>query len=520
MPFKRSKQKAALLRWQKARMAKQKTQILSPNLLVPLPSAARQDTTIPEPCPEPTATYNLTEPLLEIFKEEPQMEFFEEEPMLDFSTDALEPLIEVILVPKPEPSIPNDTDPLPEVGLFCSLCLRPCTSGQVVELSTKPSGRDKLALLLGVEMELEQCAVCRSCWTMVETFVDFREGCLKASAWRERYPFGLDGAGDDWLSKENLEVMARTRKVVQEHVERIENARNRHELISDEIPEEKPMLADNQHSEEDVNYLLLPEEPPNDNSYTRTAEILDQTFSCEKCQRKFETEFGMKLHLRRCSRSSKTKSFAEKLYTCSICSVNFTKSTRLREHQNKHMGIKPYECRRENCNNRFHSTLDRFNHEKLCEGKKSLNLASDPSVERESSASNIKCPKKFDSKDGLGNHTVKCDAAEKRQIPPLGIKPFKCRNESCGKHFYDSSELQRHTKLCGKKQSSKTKLMAHVKIHTCNDCGKAYKTAHSLNGHRRSVHTQEKAFICALCGQALEYGCLVPHMKKFHPTED
>uniref|UniRef100_A0A8D8IMM8 Zinc finger protein 235 n=1 Tax=Culex pipiens TaxID=7175 RepID=A0A8D8IMM8_CULPI len=522
MGFKTKRQIQGRKVWQ-ARVSKQKELQIKAGLL----SVGQAD-----PLPESTTVHNLTGPLLEVLKEESV-------PLVPPVTR--QPLSEVLLVieePKPEPTNPTGADPIPEVSLFCSLCLRPCASDQVVEFSTEPSwncldvasGRDKLALLLGVEMELEQCAVCRSCWTMVETFVDFREGCLKASAWRERYPFGLDGAGDDWLSKENLEVMARTRKVVQEHVERIENARNRHELISDEIPEEKPMLADNQHSEEDVNYLLLPEEPPNDNSYTRTAEILDQTFSCEKCQRKFETEFGMKLHLRRCSRSSKTKSFAEKLYTCSICSVNFTKSTRLREHQNKHMGIKPYECRRENCNNRFHSTLDRFNHEKLCEGKKSLNLASDPSVERESSASNIldqleiyscsKCPKKFDSKDGLGNHTVKCDAAEKRQIPPLGIKPFKCRNESCGKHFYDSSELQRHTKLCGKKQSSKTKLMAHVKIHTCNDCGKAYKTAHSLNGHRRSVHTQEKAFICALCGQALEYGCLVPHMKKFHPTED
>ncbi|KAL1402476.1 hypothetical protein pipiens_006083 [Culex pipiens pipiens] len=144
--------------------------------------------------PETATVHILTEPLLEIFKEEPQLEVVESLP--DICTN------------------PAESDSIPKVPLFCALCLRKCISGQLAEFATEPSGRDKLALLLGVDIELEQCTICRSCWTMVETFVDFREGCLKASAWRERYPFGLDGAGDDWMSKENLEVMARTRKVV------------------------------------------------------------------------------------------------------------------------------------------------------------------------------------------------------------------------------------------------------------------------------------------------------------------
>lgn len=182
--------------------------------------------------------------------------------MLDIPTDALEPLNEVIL----EPSIPTDTDPIPEVALFCSLCLRPCASDQVVYFSAEPSGRDKLALLLGVEIEVEQCAICRSCWTMVETFVDFREGCRKAAAWWSRFAFGLDGLGDDWLSKENMEVMARMRKVVQGHVVRIEVAevevRNRLNSDTNELPAEKPMLVDEQDWVEVASCPNSPEEPP------------------------------------------------------------------------------------------------------------------------------------------------------------------------------------------------------------------------------------------------------------------
>lgn len=183
-----------------------------------------------------------------------------------------EQLYEVLLVveePKPEPA-----EPIPEVSPFCSLCLRPCTSDQVIEFSTEPSwnglnvasGRDKLAPLLGVEIELEQCSICRSCWTLVEMLANFREGCLKAAAWRARFSFGLDEVGDDWLSKENLEVMARTRKAVQEHVERIEMAeivaRNRQDLGTDEVSEEKPALEDEKDWVEDASYRHSPEELP------------------------------------------------------------------------------------------------------------------------------------------------------------------------------------------------------------------------------------------------------------------
>ncbi|KAL9704151.1 hypothetical protein quinque_007669 [Culex quinquefasciatus] len=168
------------------------------------------------------------------------------------------------------------------------------------------------------------------------------------------------------------------------------------------------------------------------------------------------------------------------------------------------MGIKPYECRSKNCNKRFHATHERCNHERKCEGIKSL---------------------------GLGNHTIKCDEP--------GIKPFKCKNEGCDRHFYGNSELQRHAAncskrdkpvcpLCGIQLASTKTLKAHMKIHekrnyTCNDCDKAFSSAHLLNVHRQQIHTQKKgfiSFICAFCGQEFEYSLLVQHMEKCHAGQD
>ncbi|KAL1402474.1 hypothetical protein pipiens_006081 [Culex pipiens pipiens] len=525
-------------------------------------SQQRKDPIIPEP----------TEPLLEVFKEEPELEVLREEPPQDNPTATSQPRYEVLLVPKTEPA-----DPTSEVAHFCALCLRPCTSGQVVEFSASwncpgvASGRDKLALLLGVEIELERCPVCRSCCIMVEMMADFREGCLRASAWRGRFNCGLDWAGDDdWLSKENFEGMARTRKVVQDHVERIKiaEAQNSQGLDMDEMMEEKPMLVDEQDS--------VKESPPMVEIPSETQDTLEKpviiTYSCEKCQRKFETQSGMRIHYDRCKKSPKKKPNDPQLHKCTICSANFTVLSRLLEHLNKHEGVKPFECRKENCNQSFHGLQARLNMNRsvreipcwiqvLIKNPRKAQLWT--SLLRKTNQKSSRAV------NAQGNSTPKGDCAnhlDAHMNKHNDIKPYKCKNESCGMDFYGKLHLYKHTERCGKikpvcplcglQLSSKATLHAHMKTHAgtpeapvapvaecetcgkkfktkkslknhqtvhlnewnypCGECGKMLKTAASLSVHRR-IHMEVKPFSCAVCGQGFTLKSLVErHMQKCH----
>ncbi|XP_038107984.1 zinc finger protein 235 [Culex quinquefasciatus] len=392
--------------------------------------------------------------------------------------------------------------------------------------------------------------------------------------------------------------MARTRKVVQEHVERIKMAevRNSQGLDMDEMMEQKPMLGDEQDS--------VKESPPMVEIPSETQDTLEKpviiTYSCEKCQRKFETQSGMRIHYDRCKKSPKKKPNDPQLHKCTICSANFTVLSRLLEHLNKHEGVKPFECRKENCNQSFHGLQARLKHEQKCKG----NTLLDPSVDQESPESSTvaiapeenqpkifscsKCPRKFDTKGGLVTHRLNCMKPVKS--PRLhtcsicsvefgsanhldahmnkhnDIKPYKCKNESCGMDFYGKLHLYKHTERCGKAKpvcplcglqlSSKATLHAHMKTHAgtpeapvapvaecetcgkkfktkkslknhqtvhlnewnypCGECGKMLKTAASLSVHRR-IHMEVKPFSCAVCGQGFTLKSLVErHMQKCH----
>ncbi|EDS41887.1 zinc finger protein 232 [Culex quinquefasciatus] len=322
-------------------------------------------------------------------------------------------------------------------------------------------------------------------------------------------------------------------------------------------------------------------------------------FSCAKCQRKFETKSGMAIHFKYCINPTRKKPLVPKLHTCSICSANFRYWSQLEEHFTRHAGSKEFECRKGNCKRRFFSMPSRKKHENNCKGMNLLEV----SFGQESSATCSEtmemqlpteirvyacknCPRKFDTEGGLSKHAWRCKEPDQtRQLHTCeicsmeflnaknldahmnkhnGIKPYRCKNETCGMHFYGKLEMYAHGRVCGKDKpicqlcgrqlSSEVTLRAHMETHaaeptaecetcgkkfktkkllkthqavhsderkfSCDECGKAYKTLYALKVHRRN-HMEVKPFSCTVCGKGFVYKCLVkPHMDKHHGGGD
>ena len=221
---------------------------------------------------------------------------------------------------------------------------------------------------------------------------------------------------------------------------------------------------------------------------------------------------------------------------CQFCPRTFTEASTLRDHENRHRGIKPYDCPL--CGKRFTFKSNMKNHTKdlFQEIRKSFpNLVLFEDIE----VSIRKYPGKFkDFKCPIKKISVKkCQFCSKtfQSISKLrdhenshtGNKPFGC--PLCHKRFARMDNLKRHTKyVCQKIKTSFPKFLRLEKIVSsikdppkkiksfecpavesvkkCQSCLETFASSSTLRDHENS-NRGIKPYACSLCGKRFTYLC-------------
>lgn len=85
-----------------------------------------------------------------------------------------------------------------------------------------------------------------------------------------------------------------------------------------------------------------------------------KTFSCKfpKCLKTYSNKFNLQRHI-------ELKHGKPKRFRCRQCGKYLSSKQNLKEHQNIHSQISPYQCKEPNCGMTFRQTSQYSNHKKL-----------------------------------------------------------------------------------------------------------------------------------------------------------
>ncbi|CAG7819045.1 unnamed protein product [Allacma fusca] len=218
------------------------------------------------------------------------------------------------------------------------------------------------------------------------------------------------------------------------------------------------------------------------------------------CNRKFETEEKMNIHIRRYH----LKVPKNDLIQCPHCPRTMSNMTRLAEHMKLHTGETDLPC--DICGMLFRTEYLIVKHKVRAHGQPFPNVCQ-------------YCNEGFFTKAELKYHSYS----------HTGQWPYPC--DECDAGFPSKARLERHRqynhydalyicKVCNRKYQSAAILTKHEKSHEvgkrfkCETCGWSFRFQSALKSHIHSVHTDNRPFLCQECGAAFKLNKhLLVHLK-------
>ncbi|XP_055544181.1 zinc finger protein 41-like [Wyeomyia smithii] len=132
--------------------------------------------------------------------------------------------------------------------------------------------------------------------------------------------------------------------------------------------------------------------------------------------------------------------------------------------------------------------------------------------------------------------TVAHFVKESHRNQHLGVRPYKCNYDGCGRSYFSQNDLRTHSKrhqityhvceICGRNIKGVEWFRRHVKTHTegpqftCEVCGSKFRRKAQLQTHM-VTHTGITPHECDICGKrfALKYN-LDAHVKRHQKRDD
>jgi KRAB domain-containing zinc finger protein len=260
-----------------------------------------------------------------------------------------------------------------------------------------------------------------------------------------------------------------------------------------------------------------------------------EPYSCDSCAMRFSKPYNFSCHMQQhnedqqyscplCSYATPRRTcilthinrvhYHKFYYYCKTCGKGFNDSVRFKEHENEHLGVKPFQC--VVCTKSFVYSRYLFLHQLRYHtvGIKGQLLKNQCSI----------CLKVFSKKNTLENHLAS------RHGNSLGPKEKRHLCDICGKGFATKDKMRIHYRVhtgvkpytcqyCSKSFTKREYLIMHERVHTgekpysCQHCGKCFSQGAPLRIHVR-VHTGERPYICQFCNTGfISRGSLNMHQK-------
>lgn len=228
-------------------------------------------------------------------------------------------------------------------------------------------------------------------------------------------------------------------------------------------------------------------------------ETHEESFQCDKCKKKFQRLYKYAIHLYEhsedkifrcplCSFNTNRRTgllqhvnythLQKFRYHCNLCGRGFNDCAKYRDHNNEHLGIKPFVCIV--CNKGFVYSRYLFTHQVRYHR---------PYVEGNVGSNQCDyCHRYFASNSNLTKH--------------ISLRHMKVAEPLEKKYLCD---------ICGKAFARKEKMIIHHRVHTgikpyeCSYCGKSFTKKDYMIMHER-VHSGEKPYVCVYCGKCFNQG--------------